>query len=101
MREPSELLHDGEQLQFGLDWQLEPWEGWSPRALTRASKLLFLRPEPPRHEVYVDPEQLEFWPIDRAAKREGLPTKGGGAPLLVDVGHGSRNRARRTLTGGV
>ena len=35
-REAREVIH-GEQLQLDLDWGKEPWEGVSPRHLTRGS----------------------------------------------------------------
>jgi len=45
--------------------------------------VLNLRPEPARREVYRDPEQLELWPVELAAKRKGL-WKHSGAPLLLE-----------------
>ncbi len=71
---------DGDQLILPL-FKGEPWDGMAPRALTKVASGLYLRPEPPGHEVFFDPEQLEFWPADRAAKREG-PPEYQGAPLL-------------------
>ena len=61
-----------------------PWEGQSPRALTRARKALFLRPEPPRHEVFFDPEQLELWPVHRGHKDRRAPLILRGASLLLE-----------------
>ena len=74
---------EGEQLQLEL-YPGVPWAGRSPRALTVARKALFLRPEPPSHEVFFDLEQLEFWQIEPAAKREG-PRRYVGAPLLLPL----------------
>ena len=74
---------DGDQLKLGL-WRDQPWDGLSPRALTRGYSFLFLRQKPPRHEVFFDPEQLEFWPVDRATQMEEPPPFLAGAPLLLE-----------------
>ncbi len=87
----SKFPHDGDQLRLELDWGSEPWEGRSPRALTKVALSLFLRQKPPRHEVYVDPEQLEFWPVDEATQKEG-PRATPGAPLLVSLKRTRRGR---------
>ncbi len=62
MREARDLPHDGDPAQLELNlFPGEPWGGRSPRALTKGSNALFLRPEPPSHEVgYADPDQLEL-----------------------------------------
>jgi len=79
------FLRDGDQLRLELDWGCEPWEGRTPRSLTSARKALFLRPEPHRHEVFFDPEQLELWPLDRATQREEPPPFfRAGASLLLE-----------------
>jgi len=77
------------QLELGL-WKDLPWAGKSPRALTRGYSFLFLRPEPPRHEVFFDPEQLELWPIDLATKREEPPGFSRGASLLLEPFEGGQ-----------
>ncbi len=87
----NELTRDGEQLEFRL-FDSEPWDGRSPRALTKARKALFLRQKPPSHEVFFDPEQLEFWPETLATQKDAPPVRYGGAPLLVDVARGRRPR---------
>ncbi len=61
---------DGDQLELDL-FPGEPWSGLSPRVLTRGNKLLYLRPEPPGHEVACDPAQLELWPIHRPSRKKG------------------------------
>ncbi len=83
--------HDGDQLRFSLDWGKEPWEGRSPRSLTKVAILLFLRPEPPGHEVFFDPEQYDLWPDDVATQKDGAPSVLG-APLLVDLKRSRRGR---------
>ncbi len=56
-------LLDSDQLEFDL-WRGVPWGGRPPRYLTRGFSALFLRQEPPCHEVELDPLQLEMWPIE-------------------------------------
>ncbi len=60
MREDHPRVSD--QLRLEL-FKGVPWDGKSPRVLTKGGKALFLRQKPPSHEVFVDPEQLELWPI--------------------------------------
>ena len=71
---------EGEQLTlFRCMFKGEPWEGRSPRALTRGYKALFLRREPQKSmSDLVSDDQLELWP---AAKK--APWVYQGAPLLV------------------
>ena len=69
------------ELPFG-EWLREPWDGRSPRVLTRGYKALFLRRKPQKDErFFVDPRQLELFdePVEKA------PWKYQGAPLLVDT----------------
>jgi len=68
-------------------WQVEldglPWQGRSPRGLTRAAKALFLRREPQKDDsFFIDPNQYDLLP--EARKR--LPSRG--APLLVPLDEG-------------
>ncbi len=72
----------GDQLDLRLDWGPEPWNGFAPRALTRGFSALFLRPEPPGHEVFFDPEQLELFPKE-GRQAERLPAVSPGAPLIL------------------
>jgi len=67
------------QLSLRLEWGREPWEGRSPRGLTRASKALFLRREPQKDDrFFVDPDQYDLF---RAAI-PGRPQYGGAPSLL-------------------
>ncbi len=84
MKVSGEHLRDGDQLRLDLFHDV-PWDGRSPRGLTRVGLGLYLRPEPPSHEVYFDPEQLEIWPVDRPPREKSLPTVVcGGASLLLE-----------------
>ncbi len=85
--------HPSEQLLLEL-WPGEPWQGVSPRALTRSRMGLFLRRKPPRHEVFFDADQLELWPVEGHTKRDAPPSPSGGAPLLIGL---KRTRRGRTL----
>ena len=68
------------QLELFEDVDALPWQGRSPRALTRASMALFLRRKPQKDgRFFVDPEQLEIWPTGNKA-----PRRRRGAPLLVE-----------------
>ena len=88
-------MRDGEQLSLDLFVGL-PWEGKSPRALTRARSSLFLRPEPPGHEVVLDPLQLELWPVPRKATRKRRPRPGSvGALSLLPLKASRKNVPRR------
>ncbi len=80
MKVSGEYLRDGDQFRLQL-FPGVPWDGQSPRALTRGGLALFLRPEPPSHEVFFDPEQLELWPVERPPMNKG-PFVYEGAPLL-------------------
>jgi len=64
------------------EWLLEPWAGKSPRVLTRGYLALFSRREPQKRErFFVDPRQLEMFPV----ARKKAPWKYQGAPLLKEV----------------
>ena len=62
-----------EKVQLSLDlFRGEPWDGMSPRALTRGRLGLILKPEVARSvSVFEDILQLELWPImaERAGKK--------------------------------
>ena len=78
------LLRDGDQLVLGL-WVGEPWQGSSPRTLTRAAQLLFSKRKLPEATRYwEDPEQLEFWPADGLHFEKGPGRDSSGAPLLLE-----------------
>ncbi len=56
-----------------------PWEGRSPRLLTKASKALFLRREPQKDDCFfVDPDQYDLF----LAAIMGRPRYGGAPSLL-------------------
>ena len=76
---------EGDQLSLALRWEHEPWLGVSPRALTKAWGWLVSRRELAKaREVFVDPEQLEFWPVDGPVRRKGPRGSSPGASLLVE-----------------
>jgi len=83
MRRQSGLLRDGDQLRLDL-YRGTPWDGISPRGLTRSRKVLFLRQEPPCHEVYKDILQIEMWPEGVATQKQTRP-RYAGAPLLLPL----------------
>ncbi len=82
---------DSDQLELAL-FPTEPWGGRSPRVLTKGWKPLYLRPEPPGHEVFFDREQLELWPDNRPHRKKSLRSAAPGASLLLEP-------FRRTLKG--
>ena len=66
-------------------WQVEldalPWQGQSPRDLTKARKALFLEQARQKDDrLVVDPNQLDLWPSAKKAPRIYR-----GAPLLLDL----------------
>ena len=88
----SVVPRDGDQLRLDL-FQGEPWDGRSPRYLTRARNALFLRQKPPPHEVRTtDPLQYDLWPAERGEMKRNAPSGHvrDGAPLLF-----ARKRPRR------
>ncbi len=95
MRSPSPP-RDGEQLRLDL-FAGEPWDGRTPRGLTRVQILLFSRQEPPSHGVYLDPAQLDFWlRSSKATKRKKAPAKQAGASSLLPLKKGRRSRSFAT-----
>ena len=84
MREPATSSMNSDQLELALFEEL-PWQGRSPRVLTKGFIPLFLRQKPPSHEVFFDPEQLELWPIDRPHREKSLRRKAPGASLLLPL----------------
>ncbi len=71
-----------EQLQLKL-FPGVPWDGRSPRALTRAGSGFILKPEAHRHEVFfADPDQYDLF-CKTGHKDGGAPPIYGGAPLLL------------------
>jgi len=73
-----------DQRQLDL-WQEEldalPWQGRSPRALTRGAQLLFFRREPQEDDrFFADADQVDMWPPGKKAPRFYR-----GAPLLLPL----------------
>ncbi len=73
---------DGDQLRLDL-FRGVPWDGQSPRVLTRGFIPLFLRQKPPSHEVFFNPEQLELWPIEAPPREKSPRGSTPGASLLL------------------
>jgi len=79
---PRAPTRDKRQLDL---WQAEldglPWQGQSPRALTKVGLSLFSRREPQKDDrFFVDPNQIDLF---RAAKRKAPREFSRGAPLLL------------------
>ena len=72
------------QLELSLSMERLPWEGKSPRSLTRGAIALFLRREPQKDDrFFVDPDQYDLF----LAAITGRP-RYGGAPTLVPLPRG-------------
>ncbi len=84
---------NSEQLELDLFPGI-PWNGRSPRGLTRPHYSVFLRPEPPRHEVKMhDPAQIVLSLAEAATlKKKPLQRLAAGAPLLIGVKKTRRGR---------
>ena len=79
---PVVILREGDQFELRL-FPGEPWEGRSPRSLTRGWKALFLKPEAPSHELRTDELQLDlFWPPKKAVQERRLRRDCAGAPFV-------------------
>jgi len=60
------------------DLERSPWGGKSPRGLTRGHILFILKPKAEKDDCFfVDPDQLDLWPITHRAPRRYL-----GAPSI-------------------
>ena len=90
---PAASSREQQQLELGL-FRGVPWDGHSPRALTRVRTGLILRQAPPFHEVFFNADQLELWPIERSHREKSPRTSGPGASLLLETltrrNHGTR-----------
>ncbi len=86
---------DGDQLRLDL-FRGEPWDGVSPRVLTSWFIGLSLRPEPPGHEVGLDPAQLDFFRGRSKATKRKRPQQTAGASLLLPLKKGRRSRSFAT-----
>ena len=87
---------DSDQLELSL-FEGVPWEGRSPRALTRVgltreAEVSIFPSRAGGHEVFVDPEQYGLWPTDDPYESQGRRGVAPGAPLLVEVPRRSRGR---------
>ncbi len=82
MRQAKDLPRDGDQLRLDL-FKDVPWDGVSPRVFTRGFEALFLRPEPPHHEVYQDPMQLQIWSAEQPHREKSPHGLSVGAPSLL------------------
>ncbi len=92
MRYAGGTPRNGDQLELRL-FPGEPWDGRSPRALTRVGVGFILKPGGGESgDVFVDPEQYDLWPPDlRPGKK--APRIYLGAPLLQDLLEGDRTDA--------
>jgi len=101
MRKLSAFLCDGDQLSLDLFPGI-PWDGRSPRGLTRVGSGLFLRPEPPGHGVMIerDPLQYDLWRPMVHSEAEALRPVGRGAPTLLPLKATRRVARRRFLEKG-
>ena len=86
---PPTIAKFGEQLELGLFLD-EPWEGRSPRVLTRGHLGLIFNPRGEKSAGdFVNPAQLEFWPVGRSARNKIRgPAKRGpfpSAPTLLSL----------------
>ncbi len=75
------------QLELALDDVRKriPWDGQSPRGLTRVSKLLFFKRERQKQErFFADPNQVDLF----GAGEQCRPVLYRGAPLLVEIRYG-------------
>ncbi len=84
MKELITFLREGDQFILDL-FPGSPWSGRSPRGLTRGRKGLFLRPEPPGHEVDPDPMQLSLWAVPVRPPRGKQPQQAAGASTLLPL----------------
>ncbi len=82
MKELNGILCDGDQYFLELFTGV-PWEGRSPRSLTRAVKQFIFEAGAGGHEVvFCDPDQLDFWRRTGATRKRGGRSVAPAAPLL-------------------
>ena len=75
------LLVNSEQLDLGL-FKEEPWDGRSPRSLTRVGLGLFSEQERQKSDrFFVDPDQTDMF----RRRQKKAPRVSRGAPLLVPL----------------
>ncbi len=94
MGESRAFLRDGDQFDLDL-FPGVPWNGRSPRGLTRVGIGLFLRPEPPRHELMDerDPRQFDLWRRMGHTEKKASRGTSRGAPSLLPLKKGRRSRS--------
>ena len=86
------------EVQLSLDlFPGVPWDGRSPRVLTKGHLgLIFTALAPKARAISLDPRQLEFWPPEEKAPRRGAPSAPTLLPLPYEVGL-SHSRRRDAL----
>ncbi len=82
-------FRDGDQLELDL-FPGVPWNGHSPRGLTKGRMVLYSKRERQGHEVDVDPMQLSLWAVSVRPPRDKRPRQAAGAPLLLPLKKGRR-----------
>ena len=98
MRGVRGITFDG-AVQFELDlFPRVPWDGRSPRGLTRGWNVLPLRQEPLGHEVEADPAQLAMCPVASRPLGKKMRRSERGASLLLRCRRGTRRGLRKILT---
>ena len=78
------LHRDSEQLELAL-FPGVPWNGRSPRVLTRAQLGVIFTARAESHAVEMHPEQLMLFPVGGTGKREKVPWVYQGAPSLLPL----------------
>ena len=87
------LTSEGDQLELGLGQSRVPWDGRSPRGLTKVAMgltnvpiaLVFNR-EVAGHEVFFrDTNQVDLWPSEPAFWEKEPPHLWGGSPSLLPL----------------
>ncbi len=79
----QDFTRDGDQLELDL-FPGEPWNGRSPRGLTRVSEVLFFERERGATRSR-DPLQLEIWPVPPRATRKRRIRPAAGASTLLPL----------------
>ncbi len=75
---------DGDQLRLDLFREV-PWDGRSPRGLTRVQIGLFFKRELPEAvRFHADPAQYDLWPVERRVQRKEPRAASPGASLLLE-----------------
>ena len=86
MRSEGRVFHGGEQLELDL-FPGVPWDGRSPRGLTRGRSGIIFEPGGGGRELNsIDPRQYEMWPSHPRARQKSHRRSAPMAPLLVELG---------------